>query len=189
MEKELIISLFEPTNRDMKLDYPELAKVEEFEELGARDLKFVWWVGNRTSPLASLNPEIRVKEAYKLAYDGYSRDKKLQDQLKKGQIPVKFKDAITRMSKFVPSVRLKAKLDTEYIFDSMQSLIFISPSEKKDMDGEDKKDYQALLSKISKDLPDLVNKIENGYGVKVVHKDNRKAEVKISLKDVLDEID
>ena len=57
------------------------------------------------------------------------------------------------------------------------------------MEGEDKKDYQALLSKISKDLPDLVSKIENGYGTKIVYKDNRKAEIKVNIKDVLDEID
>jgi hypothetical protein len=188
-DKEIIISLFEPTERDMKLDYPELAQIEEFEELTARDLKFVWYVGNRTSPLATLKSGIRVKESYKLVYEGYNREKDLQAQLRKGEIPVKFKDAIARMSKFVPSVRLRAKLDTEYIFEAMQGLIFVSPSERANMEGEDKKDYQALLSKISKDLPDLVSKIENGYGTKIVYKDNRKAEIKVNIKDVLDEID
>lgn len=188
-DKEIIISLFEPTERDMKLDYPELAEIEEFQELTARDLKFVWYVGNRTSPLATLKSGIRVKESYKLVYEGYNREKDLQAQLRKGEIPVKFKDAIARMSKFVPSVRLRAKLDTEYIFEAMQGLIFVSPSERANMEGEDKKDYQALLSKISKDLPDLVSKIENGYGTKIVYKDNRKAEIKVNIKDVLDEID
>jgi hypothetical protein len=188
-DREIIISLFEPTERDMKLDYPELAEIEEFQELTARDLKFVWYVGNRTSPLATLKSGIRVKESYKLVYEGYNREKDLQAQLRKGEIPVKFKDAIARMSKFVPSVRLRAKLDTEYIFEAMQGLIFVSPSERANMEGEDKKDYQALLSKISKDLPDLVSKIENGYGTKIVYKDNRKAEIKVNIKDVLDEID
>ena len=188
-DKELIISLFEPTERDMKLDYPELAEVDEFKELGARDLKFVWYVGNRTSPLAALKSEIRVKQAYKTVYEGYNREKGLQAQLKKGEIPIRFRDAISRMAKFVPSVRLRAKLDTEYIFESMQSLIFVTPEEKLAMEGEDKKDYQALLSKISKDLPDLVSKIETGYGAKVVHKNNRKAEVMVNIKDVLEEID
>lgn len=188
-DKEIIISLFEPTERDMKLDYPELAEIEEFQELTARDLKFVWYVGNRTSPLATLKSGIRVKESYKLVYEGYNREKDLQAQLRKGEIPSKFKDAIIRMSKFVPSVRLRAKLDTEYIFEAMQGLIFVSPSERANMEGEDKKDYQALLSKISKDLPDLVSKIENGYGTKIVYKDNRKAEIKVNIKDVLDEID
>lgn len=187
-EKELIISLFEPTDRDMKLDYPELASVEEFKELSARDLKFVWFVGNRTSPLATLKTKLRVKTAYETVYEGYKRDKGLQSQLKEGIIPGKFKDAITRMSQFIPTVRLKAKLETEYIFDAMQNLIFVSAAERTAMAGEDKKDYQALLSKISKDLPDLVSKIENGYGIKVVHKDNRKAEVMINIKDVLSEV-
>jgi hypothetical protein len=148
-DREIIISLFEPTERDMKLDYPELAEIEEFQELTARDLKFVWYVGNRTSPLATLKSGIRVKESYKLVYEGYNREKDLQAQLRKGEIPVKFKDAIARMSKFVPSVRLRAKLDTEYIFEAMQGLIFVSPSERANMEGEDKKDYQALLSKRS----------------------------------------
>jgi len=188
-DKEVIISLFEPTDRDMKLDYPELAEIDEFKELSARDMKFCWFVGNRTSPLATLKPKLRVIESYKIAYKGYGRDKELQAKLREGEIPVKFKEAIARMSKFVPTVRLRAKLDTEYIFEAMQGLIFVSPEERKAMDGDEKKDYQALLSKISKDLPDLVKKIEDGYGTKVVYKDNRKAEVMVNLKDVLDEID
>ena len=188
-EKELVLSLFEPTERDMKLDYPELADIEEFKDLTPRDVKFCWYVGNRTSPLATLKPAIRVSQAYKTSYEGYNRDKEVQAQLKKGEIPNNFKDAITRMSKFVPTVRLRAKLDTEYIFEAMQSLIFVSPEDRSEMTGEDKKDYQMLLSKISKDLPALIEKIEYGYGIKVVYKENRKAEIKVNISDVLDEID
>jgi hypothetical protein len=128
-------------------------------------------------------------ESAKIAFDGYSREKETQKKLRNGEIPGHLKDAVERMSRFSPTVRLRAKLNTEYIFESMQQLIFVSETDKKSMDGEDKKDYQALLSKISKDLPDLVSKIETGFGAKIVRKTDRKAEVKISLKDVLDEID
>ena len=43
--------------------------------------------------------------------------------------------------------------------------------------------------KFIRENADLVKKIEDGYGTKVVYKDNRKAEVMVNLKDVLDEID
>ena len=36
--------MYEPSNRDMKIDYPELAEIEEFSILSARQLKFVWYL-------------------------------------------------------------------------------------------------------------------------------------------------
>jgi hypothetical protein len=189
MSKELVISLFEPSKRDMKLDYPELADVEEFEELNARELKFCWYVGNRTSPLAKLDKKIRVVQAAETAFEGYRRDKSMIDGLRKGIIPSKLKLAIAKMTTYVPTVRLRAKLNTEYIFEAMQDLVIIDKQTRKNMTGDEKKEYQALLSKVSADLPKLVDRIEGGFGIKIVEKNNRKAEVKISLKDVLSEID
>lgn len=181
--------MFEPSSRDMKLDYPELADIEEFENLSARELKFVWYVGNRTSPLAGMKAKQRVKAAAATAWGDYHANRESVKELSEGKLPDKIKKAIDKMSSFSPSVRLKAKFMQEYIFDKMQNIIIISPEDMDDMDADERKKYTDLALKVSSELPNLVSRLESGNSVKVKEqKTDGKAEVKRTVSDIISKI-
>jgi len=133
------IEMFEPTARDMKLDYPELAEVEEFKKLNARELKFCWYMGSRTSPFANMNKKKRLKVASATAWGGYHAQKKQIKELAEGKLTDDIIVGINKMSTFNPSVRLKAKFMQEYIFEKMQTIIIISPEDMDELDADEKK--------------------------------------------------
>lgn len=181
--------LFEPSGRDMKLDYPDLAAIEEFEKLSTRELKFVWYVGNRTSPLAKMGKRDRLKKAASLAWGGYHAQRDEVTELASGKIPDKILKAIDRMSRFSPSVRLKAKFMQEYIFEQMQSIILLTPQEMNEMDADERKKYVDLSLKVSSEIPELVERMESGEAVKVKEEDRKgKAKVKKTVSDVIDKL-
>lgn len=62
------ITLFEPTGRDMALDYPELLKYPELMGLKDRELRLCWLMGNRTSPIAGYPVAKRLKAAVAQSY-------------------------------------------------------------------------------------------------------------------------
>lgn len=183
------IEMFEPSPRDMKLDYPELSEVAEFEQLNARELKFCWYVGSRTSPLASIPKKKRLSVSANTAWGGYHADRKEVKELAAGKIPDKIMTAIEKMSSFNPTVRLRAKFMQEYIFDKMQAIILISDTELKEMDADEKKKYADLALKISSDLTHVVDRMEAGYGVKKRERDTKKSVVKRTISDIIDKID
>ena len=181
--------LFEPSRMDMRLDYPELVDIKEFSELTARELKFVWYFGNRTSPLAAKEKKERLKVAVISAFGDYASKKPEAIALSEGKIPDNIRVAIKKMAEFVPSVRLKAKFMQEYIFDKMQSIIIVSDTELKDMDADERKKYVDLSLKVSSELNSVVDRMEGGYGVKIKEKQSSKAEVKRTVSHIIDKID
>ena len=46
-------AVFEPTDRDMKIEYPELADMPEFSNMPNADIKFCWYFGCKSSPYFS----------------------------------------------------------------------------------------------------------------------------------------
>ena len=180
--------MFEPSNRDMKLDYPELAEIEEFNILSARQLKFVWYVSNRTSPIAGLDQKKRLKAAASMAWGNYHSKKQEAIDYGNGIVPDEIKAAIKKMSSFIPSVRLKAKFMQEYIFDKMQKIIVVSDKEMDEMDADEKKKYADLALKVSSELNNVVDRMESGYGIKTKKKPNSKNEVKRNISDIIDKI-
>lgn len=180
--------MYEPSNRDMKIDYPELAEIEEFNILSARQLKFVWYLANRTSPIAGLEKKKRLKAAASMAWGTYHAKKEEAIEYAKGNVPDEIKAAITKMASFIPSVRLKAKLMQEYIFDKMQTIIIVSDQDMDEMDADEKKKYADLALKISSELNNVVDRMESGYGIKVKEKSNKKSEVKRTISDIIDKI-
>ena len=178
-------TIFEPSAKDMKLDYPELVKYKEFAELKNRELKFCWYVGNRTSPITSYPKSKRIKKAVELSYG--SRLNAIAKRLLDGEIPENILTAIERMASFNPSTRLQAKFNVEYIFDKMQKLILISDDEMKAMDGDEKKKYADLIIKVSSEMSSMVELLERGFGVKT--RETKKATtVEISVGEVMDEL-
>lgn len=182
--------LFEPTARDLKLDYPELAEVEEFKVLSQRELKFVWYVGNRTSPIAGKGKKERLKAASVMAWGDYHAKKQKVQDIAKGKLEPKMVAAIEKMSSYNPSVRLKAKFMQEYIFDKMQNIIIVSSEELEEMDADERKKYTDLALKVSSDLTSLVDRMERGYGVKVKETSDakKKNEILTTVSNVIDKI-
>jgi len=63
----------------------------------------------------------------------------------------------------------------------------MSDNEKNAMEIEDKKKYADLVIKVSSELPDLVTRMESGYGVKVSDEEEDVG-VKANIKDVRDRL-
>jgi hypothetical protein len=179
-------TLFDAKVADMLMDYPELKGYKEFEELTTRELKLCWYVGNRTSPIAKYNKKARYQKAIKMAYTETAQKGEEVKKMMEGDLPDHILLGIQRMATFNPSVRLRAKFSTEYIFDKLEKIIEVDDNELKAMDFDDKKKYTDLVIKISADMPEMVKRMEGAYGLRVdtSGRKRRKKEVKASIQEL-----
>lgn len=182
------IVLFEPSKRDMFIDYPELKEYEAFRKISKSDMKFVWYVSNRTSPIIREPKRKRIKMACELAYDARKlnvneRVKKMHDE---GLLPEEIIEAIEVMASFNPSFRMRAKLLTEHNFNMIQSLVYIPEVERAAMDLEDKKKYADLILKTTAAVDNMIGNMESGYGVKLKKAAKEKFELKATVSDIID---
>lgn len=187
--KEVEIQLFNETNEgDLLREYPELAKMDEFKDLDPKKVKFCWLVGNRTSPIFKLDRTERILRALKIVWgQHYAKNPTIQDIVKsKGgeDMPEDILKGIYKMNTFSPSHRLKAKLMAEYIFEALNELIVVSPTEMQAMDIDDKKKYADLAIKVSSELNGMVERIESSYGVKTIDRKNKK-QIQVKINDIM----
>lgn len=182
MKEKEKIKLFEPSDRDMKLEYPELAETEEFVNLSAREMKFVWYYANSTSPISHYSNAKRLEKSISLAYQSFS-DRKELDDVKKGKFYPELKDAIKRMESYNISYRLRARMNNEHIFDNLTSMTMKSNSDLEQMEIDDQKKYADLCIKVSKEMIDIIRNIENS-GIKKEEIQNKKADVKVSINNI-----
>jgi hypothetical protein len=156
--------VFLPSKKSMKTEYPELDDVVEFKDLSNRELVFVWWYANQTSPYFDMK-DIKHKTALCIKESfGSKLSKDDIDSFIEGNFPEKISIAIQRMKRFNPSVRMKAKMMNEKILtDYMQML----SKNVADMDTKDAKAYVDVTKIISQNLNDLVSDIENSFGIKI----------------------
>lgn len=180
------ITIFEPTGRDMKDEYPELAETEEFAGMNNRDIKFCWYVANRTSPIAKLVKKKRLEKAIEFSY-GALVNKKQIENFKKGEFPDDVSIGMKKMALFNPSVRLRAKFYIEYGFDKIVELISISEKTMIALDADERKKYADLIFKMTAELSDMVKLQERGFGIKMKGK-TKKATIQTNLGEVTDEL-
>jgi len=180
------LTLFEPKVSDMRMDYPELAEYSEFKPLTARELKLCWYVGNRTSPIAKYKKATRYTRGIEMSFGKVAKKREDVKKMLEGDLPDHILLGIQRMATFNPSVRLRAKFSTEYIFDRLNEIIEVSQRDMEAMDFDERKKYSELIIKISSEMPDMVKRMEGGYGVKVTAKGRtrRKTEVTASISDL-----
>lgn len=180
------IKVFEPSARDMKAEFPELAEIEEFKNLSNRDLKFVWYLSNQTSPLVGLDTKCKIEEAIEICYNG-----KLPDAEKERYFAGSFSDeilkAINRMAMVDPMIRVQAKYNIEYIFGKLQKIIVITDDELNELEADEKKKYAELAIKIANEMPNLVSLMERKFGIKK-KRDKKEVSTEVSVGDVMDEI-
>lgn len=186
-ERDLV--LFEPSKRDMLLDYPELKDYEAFTNISKRDLIFVWYISNRTSPIIREPKDRRIKLACEFAYPAHvlKNNERVMGIYNEAEFPQEILEAIDVMSSFNPSFRMRAKLLNEHNFEQLQALVYLSEEEKGAMDLDDKKKYSELLIKTSNALPSMIQAMETGYGVKV--KKEKKEEWSLKTKGITEVVD
>lgn len=192
MEKrEVEIRLFGVEHKgDIKRDYPELAKIEEFKDLSPHEVRFCWLVGNRTSPIFDLERGERIRKAAVIVWgeNVFSSPKqRIKDIASSGggsDMPEDILKGIYKMNTFNPGYRLKAKLMAEYIFETLSTLIIISDVERLQMDTDEKKKYSDFVIKVSSELQSMVERLENAYGVKTIDR-KTKSSVLVNINDVM----
>jgi len=156
-----MIRLFDPTGlkaMDYKSTYPELARTTEFESLSGTELMFVWHYANATSPLIDLDENTRVKEA--LGRSGFMPSPTEKEKLLKLQFGERLEHAIEKMGTFNPGVRYFGWKSLKTIFSQYQEIAQMSPDELGELD-----DYVNITTKIAKAMPDLMEKLEEGFGI------------------------
>lgn len=172
------------TDRDLRIEYPELAEINEFKKLNKKEVKFCWLVGNRTSPIYNLEPRSsKIKRALSLTYGNLWNKKEELVAISNGEIPTHIQLAIERMLVFNPEYRLRARLMTQYMFDTLNEIVVLD-TPISDMDIEERKKYADLLVKVHGDLPKLVQTLETSFGAKVISR-KTKTEVLVNINDVI----
>jgi hypothetical protein len=166
--EDIDLTLFEPTMSDMVSEYPELANYQEFKDLKPRDIKVAWYIGNRTSPLYKSEKDLkkRIILAAKEVYNKRSRNRSEVKTMLKGELPEYLEAVVKKMTSFDITHRLRAKFMDEYVFNQLESLAQLSDADRKVMDTDDKKKYAELAIKISSEMPNLIARMESGYGLK-----------------------
>lgn len=188
-EVEVLIKLFNISGKkDIKREYPELSTMDEFMHLNSNEVKFCWLVGNQTSPISGIIAKDRLTRALEIVWGKrYGKNpliKEIVDAKSERDIPKRIMDGILKMGMFSPSVRLKAKLMSEYIFQTLNELIVVDEETRKGMDIDDRKKYADFVIKVSSELQDMVGRLENAYGVKTIERDT-KQEIKVSINDIM----
>ena len=159
--------MFEPQKGDLRVDHPELAEVEEFVAINAKDLKFVWYWANRTSPFFGIKNKMeKVRQCIKKSYGEKYLSEKDRNNYYSMRFPPKLQVAIEVMSQYNPTVRNRAKTVMEKIFNNYEAIASIGVDEVKVMPTAEKEDYVGLAQKVIEKMPSLVSQIEGGFGVK-----------------------
>ena len=184
VKEEADLTIFGLTSdRDLRIEYPELADIKEFKELTKKDVKFCWYVGNRTSPIYSLEKTIKIRKALALTYGIQWEKKEDLRAIANGEIPTPIQLGIERMVHFNPEYRLRAKLLAQYMFDTLNEIVVLQ-TPISEMDIEDRKKYTDLLVKVHGDLPKIVQTLETSFGARVVSR-KTKSEVLVNINDVM----
>jgi hypothetical protein len=182
-EVELIIFGMEGDG-DLRLEYPELADVDEFKSLKAKEVRLCWLLGNRTSPIYSLSKRERVVKALELTYGKDYAIRKDLGGIINGDLPDEIVAGIKKMESFNPEYRLRAKLMSQYMFEVLNEMIVLDSVTLAGMDIDEKKKYTDLVVKVYGELPQMVKTLESSYGAKVVERKTRK-QVLVKINDVL----
>lgn len=158
---------------DYRSRYPELKRIKEFEGLTAVQLITIWWYANPTSELVTSieDNSIRIKEALKRA--NFTPDRTLKADLLKLNFDEKWANAIERMSKVEPGIREKARSMIDKLITNYETMC--DPDQYLDKDNiPDIKKFVDATTKIAQELPGLITKMEEGFGVS--HRDDDEEE-------------
>lgn len=163
-----IVSMFEPTyGKDIRNEYPDLDKVEEFKNLTSTQLSFVWAYANKTSPFYKVEDEKeKISKCCLLAFRKKISKEQLENYLMK-QFPDTVALAIPKMEKYNPSFRMRAKLLAERQFTLIDDMTNQVDGYGGIMSLDEKKKFADFINTSTSVIPKIVDQIENAYGVKL----------------------
>lgn len=183
--KEVEVILFGlERDGDLRIEYPELAEIDEFKDLKVKEVRLCWFLGNRTSPVYKLDKAKRLLNSLELVYGKNYETRKDLKEIINGNMPEEIVKGIHKMEQFNPEYRLRAKLMSQYMFDMLNEMIIVDRSTLGTMDTDEKKKYTDLVVKIHSELPDMVKTLEASYGAKTIEKKTKK-EILVKINDVL----
>lgn len=172
------------SDKDLRIEYPELAEDDVFSKMKVKEVRLCWLLGNRTSPIYKLSKKDRLAKGLQLVYGQHYQSNKDAAEMLAGNVPDHIKEGIARMELFNPEYRLRAKLLSQYMFDVLNDMIVLDATTIASMDIDEKKKYTDLVVKVHEQLPDMVKRLENSYGVRTIEK-NTKKQVMVTINDVL----
>jgi hypothetical protein len=192
------ITTFDPRGikpDDYRHRFPELERTKEFDNLSSRQLIFIWWYANQSSPLVLEEHDNyeRVKEA--MTRSGFNPGKTEKERILSLQFDSATAVAIQKMASFDPGARFKSYLMVKKIFDEYQRILDRGPEafQESTTKGEgdkavttteiDYKKYVDISAKITGELSALLAKLEEGFAVVNVSGEEVKEDESTALRD------
>jgi len=155
--------------QEYRTKYPELKTIQEFSPLSDRDLVFVWYYSNPTSDIYNKHLP-RNEKAYAAARETF-KDVVDADRYAMGFVDGALKNqddiniAIERMVRVRPDVRYEASEMVKDMFKDYKELLEKPLSDFCSSTGViDHIAYLNVRKTIMKDLPDIIKKVEDGFG-------------------------
>ncbi len=174
---EDIKSFYPKTGRDLRIQYPELRSIPEFKKLkGAKEMLFVWYWANATSPL---NDDSQENLSYKnridkcLEMSGWKPSGEIVKAMYEDSWPDEIKFACARMERFETEVRNRARIVIKKILANFEKLADVSEDQfikveeetgQKSIDFAARSQYVNYSTKIAEALPGLIKNAEEGFG-------------------------
>lgn len=171
--------IFIPGTESLKRDYPILKTYEEFKVLTDNELLFVWYYACKSSPYYGIKEKSRGEKAIEILRDMKEYVSVLSEDEYNEIVDKKFKphmaDAIKRMSKFEPRKREIANSINDRILEDLQEISQISLEEHTKL--EDKKVILDMKITIAKNLPNIIEAAEGGYGSRKIEREENKKQL------------
>lgn len=178
MENEDVILYGPRTGKHLRSLYPEIGRHPVLSAIKSDDLLFAWYMGIPNSPCDhDWAEEMRLTHAVSRSFT--TKDKK--DKYINRDYPDEVKQAIKIFEAMSPEGRLKAKLMTQRTFLKWEQMLnvdvdkdflitrFIGKGEDreeiKEMDWTGRKQFIDSSKTIIQSLPEMLQKLEEGYGI------------------------
>lgn len=164
--------------QDMRRTYPELARIEEFKNMRALDVKFAWYYAIYYQD--EEDHDKRVKKSIQNAYHDGLNESLIKRYLSL-DFPMDIKKAIVRFEHVDIGARLRAKFTSERILKGFEKLAETDVDTvgvvKIYREGDDepigeKRDWNQVsafvnsMTKINESMPGLLQRAEEAYGIK-----------------------
>lgn len=166
--------IFKPSNKDMMAEYPELREYPEFYTIRNLELRFVWYYSCKSSPYIKYSERERAIVSLKESQLEPTLDEKQRVNYLNSQFPDNIVAAINKMRTFLPNIRSRAKAITNTMLDNIEKMVEVSEEQFAEFDVSEKTKYAALVKNVTEFLPDIVKRVEDGYAVKEIIKEDKK---------------
>lgn len=168
-EKNLLLSLLErdmvlyapKSNRGLKMEYPDLAEYEEFNDLNEPELRFVWCWSCVSSPFVDL-PEKdgeKLKLCLEYAYPEELTRKTKFIQFNGSGLPDEIRRACVRMEVFNLSARAEEMV---YLLKLRENCKYAIAQDIRSMDDKQQDLYWSNAQKARKELIETRHAVERG---------------------------